>query len=75
MDIQNLFLKSRVTVLSRLNTQATTVQKVHGGRMQSADKNDIYQRTKTHHGTIGKDGLVLRGKTTANDKLIKLGKK
>lgn len=43
--------------------------------MQSADKNDIYQRTKTHHGMIGKDGLVLRGKTTANDKLIKLGKK
>ena len=56
-------------------SRATTVQKVHGGRMQSADKNDIYQRTKTHHGTNGKDGLVLRGKTTANDKLIKLGKK
>lgn len=56
-------------------SRTTTIQKVHGGKMQSADKNDIYQRTETHHGKIGKDGLILRGKTTANDKLIKRGKK
>lgn len=57
------------------SSKVRTVTKVHVGKMLSPDKDDVYERTETHRGKIGKDGLILRGKTTHEDKLIKRGKR
>jgi hypothetical protein len=56
-------------------SKTRVVTHVHGGKMQSPDKNDIYERTQTYRGKIGKDGLILRGDSTSVDKLINRGKR
>lgn len=48
---------------------------VHGGKMQSPEKDDVYLTTETHRGRIGRDGLIIREKTTHSDKLVKRGKR
>ena len=56
-------------------TERKTVTKVHGGKMQSADKNDIYERLTKQSGKIMPDGLRKKNKTEVTDKLIKKGKR
>lgn len=51
------------------------VEHVHDSKMQSPEKNDIYERTETYTGIIRPDGLRLKNKTTTNDILIKKGKR
>lgn len=48
---------------------------IHGGKMQSPDKNDIYERTEKQSGKIMPDGLRKKNKTEVTDKLIKKGKR
>lgn len=55
-------------------TKTRLVAHVHGGKMQSPDKNDLYEKTEFHRGKIGKDGLILREGSTSVNKLIKRGK-
>lgn len=51
------------------------VYEVHGGKMQSPDKNDIYERTEKQSGKIMPDGLRKKNKTKVTDRLIKRGKR
>lgn len=48
--------------------------KVHGGKMQSPEKNDIYERTEHYSGKIMQDGLRKKNKTVYTDVLVKRGK-
>lgn len=56
-------------------TERKTVTHVHGGKMQSADKNDIYERVTKQSGKIMPDGLRKKNKPEISDKLIKRGKR
>lgn len=49
--------------------------KVHGGKMQSPEKNDIYERTEYYSGKIMQDGLRKKNKTVYTDVLVKRGKR
>lgn len=51
------------------------VNYVHGGKMMSPDKNDVYERTEYYTGKIFPDGLIKRNKTTKKDKLIRRGRR
>lgn len=51
------------------------VTKVHGGKMQSEEKNDIYERTETYSGKIMRDGLHRKNKSVYTDVLVKRGKR
>lgn len=51
------------------------VRYVHGGKMLSPDKDDIYERTEYYTGKIMPDGLIKRNKTTKEDKLIRRGRR
>lgn len=51
-----------------------TVYKVHNSKMQSEEKNDVYERTKTYSGKIMRDGLHRKNKSVYTDVLIKQGK-
>lgn len=55
-------------------TEKTNVQFVHGGKMISPDKNDLYERTIIHSGKIGKDGLIKRNKDEKTDVLLQRGR-
>lgn len=48
--------------------------KIHGGKMQSPEKNDIYERTEHYSGKIMRDGLRKKNKTVYTDVLVKRGK-
>lgn len=54
--------------------ETTNVSYVHGGKMISPEKNDIYERIITYSGTIYKDGLRKRNKDSYTDTLIKKGR-
>lgn len=56
-------------------TERKRVTKVYGGKMQSADKNDIYERTTKQSGKIMPDGLRKKNKPEIFDKIIKKGKR
>lgn len=56
-------------------TDTKIVNKVHGGKMQSPDKNDIYKRVTIESGRIMKDGLVKKNKSVKTETLIKKGKR
>lgn len=47
---------------------------VHGGKMQSPEKNDLYKRTEYYSGKIMKDGLIKRNLMTHEDVLVRKGK-
>lgn len=47
---------------------------VHGGKMQAEEKNDIVERKTVFTGTIGKDGLLRKGASTKEEKIIKRGR-
>lgn len=51
------------------------VQFVHGGKMQSYEKNDVYLRTEVVTGKIMKDGLHRENKPIKTETLIKKGKR
>lgn len=51
------------------------VNRVHGGKMQSEEKNDIYRRTEVITGKIMKDGLWRDNKPVKTEVLIKKGKR
>ena len=55
-------------------TETRNYSIVHGGKMQSIEKNDIVERKTTFTGTIGKDGLLRKGKSTKEEKVIKRGR-
>lgn len=55
-------------------TEKKNVQFVHGGKMISPDKNDLYERTIIHSGKIGKDGLIKRNKDEKTDVLLQRGR-
>lgn len=55
-------------------TRARTIEYVHGGKMQSQEKNDIYERTEHYSGVIMRDGLRRANKTTSDDVLIRKGR-
>lgn len=56
-------------------TERKTVTHVHGGKMQSADKNDVYERLTKQSGKIMPDGLRKKNKPEIFDKIIKKGKR
>lgn len=49
--------------------------KVHGGKMQSPEKNDIYEKTEHYSGKIMRDGLLKKNKTVYTEVLVKRGKR
>lgn len=51
------------------------VTQVHTGKMQSPDKNDIYERVKKNSGVIMPDGLIKKNKSEYTDTLIKKGRR
>lgn len=55
-------------------TQKRIIHHVHGGKMQSEEKNDVYERTERYSGTIMPDGLRKQNKTTKEDVLIRKGR-
>ncbi len=55
-------------------TKKRIINYVHNSKMQSEDKNDVYERTEYHSGRIMKDGLLNQNKTTYEDVLIKKGR-
>lgn len=55
-------------------TRTKTIENVHGGKMQSTEKNDIYERTEHYSGVIMRDGLRRANKTTKDDVLIRKGR-
>lgn len=56
-------------------TVTRIVNEVHNSKMQSEDKNDVYERTEYYSGKIMKDGLIKKNKKTYKDVLIKRGKR
>lgn len=55
-------------------TRTSIMQYVHGGKMQSPDKNDTYERTQYYSGMIMPDGLRKENKTIKEDILIRKGR-
>lgn len=55
-------------------TETRNYARVHGGKMQSEEKNDIVERKTVFTGTIGKDGLLRKGASTKEEKIIKRGR-
>lgn len=51
------------------------VFEVHNSKMQSEDKNDVYERTEYYSGKIMKDGLIKKDKKKYKDVLIRKGKR
>lgn len=68
------FKKNKDGTVSYEYTVTRHVEYVHGGKMQSPDKNDIYKRTEYYSGKIFPDGLRKENKTTKEDVLIKKGR-
>lgn len=54
-------------------TKTRIINRVHGGKMQSEEKNDVYERTEHYSGKIMPDGLRRENKTTYEDVLIRKG--
>ena len=69
-----IFKRRSDGVIEYSYTETRNYSIVHGGKMQSEDKNDIVERKTTFTGTIGKDGLFRKGKSTKEEKLIKRGR-
>lgn len=55
-------------------TETRNYAHVHGGKMQSEEKNDIVERKTVFTGTIGKDGLLRKGKSSKEERIIKRGR-
>ena len=55
-------------------TETRNYARVHGGKMQSEEKNDTVERKTVFTGTIGKDGLLRKGASTKEEKIIKHGR-
>lgn len=55
-------------------TETRNFARVHGGKMQSEEKNDIVERKTVFTGTIGKDGLLRKGASAKEEKIIKRGR-
>ena len=55
-------------------TETRNYARVHGGKMQSEEKNDTVERKTVFTGTIGKDGLLRKGASTKEEKIIKRGR-
>lgn len=49
-------------------TETRNYARVHGGKMQSEEKNDTVERKTVFTGTIGKDGLLRKGASTKEEK-------
>lgn len=48
--------------------------RVHGGKMITSEKDDVYERTEYHSGKIMPDGLNKKNKTTKEEVLIRKGR-
>lgn len=55
-------------------TETRNYAHVHGGKMQSEEKNDIVERKTVFTGTIGKDGLLRKRKSSKEERIIKRGR-
>ena len=55
-------------------TETRNYAHVHGGKMLSEEKDDIVERKTIFTGTIGKDGLLRKGTSTKEEKMIKSGR-
>ena len=55
-------------------TETRNYAHVHGGKMQSEEKNDIVERKTVFTGTIGTDGLLRKGQSSKEERIIKRGR-
>lgn len=55
-------------------TETRNYDHVHGGKMQSEEKNDLVERKTVFTGTIGKDGLLRKGQSSKEERIIKRGR-
>lgn len=55
-------------------TETKIVSVAHAGKMQSEEKNDIYERTIHHTGRILTDGLIRQNKSKIKDVLKRKGR-
>lgn len=69
------FTKNKDGSVSYEYKKERIINRVHGGKMQSAEKNDIYRRTEIITGKIMKDGLRRENKPIKTETLIKRGKR
>ena len=69
------FTKNKDGSVSYEYKKEQIINHVHGGKMQSAEKNDIYRRTEVITGKIMKDGLRRENKPIKTETLIKRGKR
>ena len=69
------FTKNKDGTISYEYVKTKIVHKVHGGKMQSYEKNDVYRRVEVITGKIMKDGLRRENKPVKTETLIKKGKR
>lgn len=69
------FTKNKDGSISYEYKKEQIINHVHGGKMQSTEKNDIYRRTEVITGKIMKDGLRRENKPIKTETLIKRGKR
>ena len=75
-EISNLKFSMENDGVVRFSYTETKIRsRVHGGKMQSEQKNDTVKTVSVYEGTIGKDGLIKRNRAGKKERVLKQGKK